>query len=329
MQGLFASPTRQPAFFIGSVPVYGRLALAPMDGISNPPFRLLCRQAGSALTYTEFVSAIDAMHANARMRQRTAFIDAERPVLLQLLDNSPDRLEKAALNLLGLHPDAIDINMGCPAKDIAGRGAGAGMMRTPELAAEAVRRICALSTVPVTVKFRLGWDEHTRSYLEFAQAMEEAGASLLAVHGRTRSQFYTGQADWQAIAEVKAAAKVPVLANGDINTVTDLKNVASLTGCDGFLIGRAALRNPFLFLGKDKAEVSIHELVDWIRKHMRANAGYYGEEKGLILLRKHILWYMQDFGYSAALRRRILETTSVVTLDSLLIELENTAFRLK
>ncbi|MBM3125589.1 MAG: tRNA-dihydrouridine synthase family protein, partial [Chloroflexi bacterium] len=204
-----------PAFFIRDVPVYGDAILAPMDGYSDWPFRSSCRELGSAMSYTEFVKVEKILSRSKEPGKRLFFKEAERPVTFQIYGDDPASILKAALKVQELNPDVIDINMGCPAKSIADRGAGVGMMPTPVKVARTFRMLSSALKVPVTGKIRLGWEKN-RNYKLIARIVEENGGSLLAVHGRTKEQRYSGQADWDAIAEVKSCVKIPVLGSGDV-----------------------------------------------------------------------------------------------------------------
>ena len=242
--------TAKPSFSIGPLPVYGELALSPMDGFSDQPFRSLCRELGSALSYTEFINAIDMEQRTpgplaagslaagslaatplrtaplrAGLERRLAFLPSERPVIFQIFDDDPQRLLRAALRLQEYGPDAIDINMGCSVRCVSGRGAGAGLLRTPLKVARIFRTLSAALHVPLTGKIRLGWDGDSRNHTLVARIMEENGGALVAVHGRTRSQGYGGQADWDAIAEVKQACQIPVMGNGDVRTPGDIRRI--------------------------------------------------------------------------------------------------------
>ncbi len=233
-----------PVFTIKQIPVYGDLILAPMDGYSDRPFRSLCRELGSAVSYTEFINALDVLQGHPLLEKRLAFLPEERPVAFQIFDSEPGRLLDAALRLQAYQPDIIDINMGCSVQKVSARGAGAGLLREPEKVARIMALLTAALNVPVTAKIRLGWDEQRRNYLEIAQAVEENGGSLLAVHARTRAQAYSGQADWEAIAEIKQAVKIPVVANGDVRTVADIERIKQVTGCEAVMIGRAGGGQP-------------------------------------------------------------------------------------
>ncbi|RPJ48007.1 MAG: tRNA-dihydrouridine synthase family protein, partial [Chloroflexi bacterium] len=212
------SPT--PTFWVREIPVYGDLILSPMDGYSDLPFRALARSLGSAMSYTEFISAIDVTGGrHPHMERKLKYLESERPVVFQIFDDDPDRLVRAALKLRPRNPDIIDINMGCSAKCVSGRGAGAGLLRTPEKIAQIFSRLTRELDIPITGKIRLGWDDTSRNYLDTARIIEDNGGSLIAVHGRTKAQGYTGTADWDAIAEVRQAVSVPVIANGDVKTV--------------------------------------------------------------------------------------------------------------
>jgi len=248
---------------------------------------------GSAMSYTEFISAVDAVHLTERLKSHIFFGEDERPVVFQLLDNDVDRLVKAAVNLLKFNPDIIDINLGCPAKDIANRGAGAGLLRTPEKISAIFSALRRAVPIPITAKIRLGWDDDHLTYLETARAIEENGGELIAVHGRTQKQGYSGEADWDAIAQVKQVVSIPVIANGDVLTVNDIFRIRNHTACDGVMIGRAALANPWIFSRIDRGSVSTELLFRTISNHLGRSRSFFGAEQGLIRFRKHILYYLK------------------------------------
>ena len=193
-------------FHIGGIPIYGESILSPMDGVSDWPFRSLCRDLGSAISYTEFVRAEDVLEGRKSVVKKLAFDESERPVAFQIYGDDPDEIVEAALRVQDLRPDTIDLNMGCPAKSVANRGAGVGMMRTPLKIARTIRKLTAALDIPVTGKIRLGWS-NCRTYKLVARIVEEEGGALIAIHGRTKEQGYGGVADWDAIADVKTAVK--------------------------------------------------------------------------------------------------------------------------
>ena len=294
-----------PTFWIGPVPVYGDLALAPMDGYTDQPFRAVCRRLGAALVYTEFIHAAEVVQNPAKVRHLWAYDPAEQPVVFQIYGSTPQMLLEAALRLQEFGPAAIDINMGCPDRRIANRGAGAGLMRTPLKVARIFRLLSRHLEVPVTAKMRLGWDDACRNAVLIARIVEENGGALVAVHGRTRAQGYKGRADWDAIAEVVQAVRIPVLANGDVRTVADIERIQAHTGAAGVMIGRGALRNPWLFARRDRDQVPAEEVYRVLRAHLAANLRFYGP-RGLVLFRKFAAQYLAPFRPDPALRRRIL-----------------------
>lgn len=295
-----------PKFMIGGLPVHGELILSPMDGYSDQPFRSLCRELGSAVSYSEFINALDVLHGHPRLEERLAYLPEERPVIYQIFDSDPARLVEAALKLSRRAPDAIDLNLGCSDRSVAGRGAGAGMMRDPDLAGRAIGMLRRALDIPVTAKMRLGWDDQQRNYLAVARRLEENGVNLIAVHGRTKAQGYSGAADWDAIAEIKQAVGVPVIANGDVRSVSDIERVLAHTGCDGVMIGRAAIGNPWIFSRLDRDQVSKERVRATMLLHLERSLAFYGERRGLVLFRKHASHYLLPLKFPPEQRRALL-----------------------
>ncbi len=296
-----------PSFFIREIPVYGDLILSPMAGFSDKPFRAICRELGSAMSYTEFVSADGLAHNNHKSWQYFTYDEAERPIAFQLFDHDIDRLVTQCQRVVDrLHPDTIDINMGCSVNNVALKGAGAGLLRTPDKIAELFKRLSATLPVPVTGKIRLGWDDQSRNYLEVAHILEDNGACAVAVHGRTKIQAYKGEADWRPIAEIKARVKIPVIGNGDVKCVADIERIKTQTGCDAVMIGRAAIGNPWIFQRKDFAEVSFAERSALIRRHLAAMLDFYGPRLGILLFRKHVVRYIRGVPYATDVRLALL-----------------------
>jgi len=301
-----ATETVLPNFRVGNVPVYGDAILAPMDGFSDFPFRSVCRSLGSAMSYTEFVKAEFIVRAYEHMGPRLTYEPAERPVVYQIYGEDPDELVAAALRIQDRHPDIVDINMGCPAKTVASRGAGVGLMRTPLKVARIFRKLSALLPVPVTGKIRIGWED-ARTYRLIARIVEENGGALIAVHGRTKEQSYGGTADWDAIAEVKAAVKIPVVGNGDVRTPADIDRMKAYTGCEAVMIGRAAIGNPWIFSRLERSQVPPEEVRRVVHAHLARSQAFYGERKGLLLFRKHAMQYLKLQRLPRAVRTEILE----------------------
>jgi tRNA-dihydrouridine synthase B len=295
-----------PAFWVRDVPVYGEALLAPMDGYSDWPFRSLCRALGSAMSYTEFVKVEKVLSRSKQVRKKFHYEPDERPVVFQLYGDDPDLILEAALRVREWGPDIIDINMGCPAKSVADRGAGVGMMRTPLKIARTFRKLTAALDVPVTGKMRLGW-ESNKNYRLIARIVEENGGSLIAVHGRTKEQNYSGRADWDAVAEVKSAVKIPVIGSGDIRRVADIAQMRSYTGCDAVMVGRGALANPWIFSGIDREQVPPAQVRATVDQHLEKNTRFYGQEDGQRLFRKYAVQYLLLRTLSREDRKKILQ----------------------
>lgn len=313
-------PAPLPAFHIRALPVFGRAILAPMDGYSDLPFRTLCRELGSAMSYTEFVNVdeLQSRKPTVKAWQKLRFDPSERPMVFQIYGHDENRLVDTALRLQDYGPDIIDINLGCYVKGIAERGAGSGMLRAPDKIARVFNRLSHSLSIPVTGKMRLGWDEASRNYRDVARILEDNGASLIAVHGRTKAQAYTGQADWDAIAEVKQLVRVPVIGNGDVRTVADIGRLRAHTHCDAVMIGRAAIGNPWIFAGRDREAISTADVLPLLRRHLQLNLDFYGPQTGLVLFRKHAAKYIAHLPNAEALRVPLLTANSLAEFNQLL-----------
>lgn len=283
--------TRMPNFYIRDVPIYGDTILAPMDGYSDWPFRSICRALGSAMSYTEFVKVEKILSRSKEPAKRLYYEEAERPVTFQIYGDDPELILTAALKIEPLKPDIIDLNMGCPAKSIADRGAGVGMMPSPLRIARTFRKLVKALKVPVTGKIRLGWDRN-KNFKLIARIVEEEGGSLIAVHGRTKEQRYSGNADWDAIAEVKSTVRIPVVGSGDVRSVSDIQKMKQHTNVDAVMIGRAAIANPWIFMGLDREQVPAALLKQTVHEHLQKSVQFYGEEDGQRLFRKYAVQYL-------------------------------------
>lgn len=286
----------KPTFWVGDVRVAGQAILAPMAGYSDVPYRALCRSFGSAMNYTEFVpvEALLGKTRNNRFWQRLDKKEDEHPIVFQIFGNDAQKILDAALRIEELGPDIIDINMGCSTKRVSGRGAGVGMMPQPELVAETFKLLSHHLNVPVSGKIRLGWDDEQRNYAEIGRIMVENGASLVAMHARTKNQKYGGQADWDEIARLRQMIDVPVIGNGDVQTADDIDRMIDYTGCEAVMIGRAAIGNPWIFSRLSREDLTPGLFISTIDFHANQMIDYYGEQLGLRLFRKHFKQYMEN-----------------------------------
>ena len=314
----------QADFTIGDIPIHGRLILAPMDGISDAAFRLLTRRLGSAYSVSEFINTLDYANQKNYQKKRLLARQEERPFAAQLLDNDAVRMAECAARIEEeFHPDIIDINMGCAAKSVAGRGAGVGMMRDPQLVRDAVAAVSRAVKVPVTVKMRLGWDSASLNFLEIASLAAENGAKALALHGRTGKISFHKPAQWQTIAELKRAfEKLPVIGNGDVCTPADARRMLEQTGCDAVMIGRAAKANPWIFSWRSREEVPIQEVAEtaiWQLGDMLAS----DPENAVLPFRKYLKAYLEP----SHLPRETMRTLLTCPDPTRLLALMNEIFR--
>ncbi|WP_420632160.1 tRNA dihydrouridine synthase [Candidatus Leptofilum sp.] len=314
--------TQQPLFTVGNVPVFGDAILAPMAGYSDVPYRALCRAYGSAMHYTEFVpvEALLGKRVHERFRRRLDAQPGEHPMVFQIFGNNAQMLLDAALRIQEWGPDIIDINMGCATRKVSGRGAGVGMMPQPALIEETFRLLSQNLEVPVTGKIRLGWDSTQENFLEIGRILEQNGAALIAMHGRTKVQKYGGNANWDAIAELKQTVSVPVIGNGDVQMPEDIGRMKAHTGCDAVMIGRAAIGNPWIFARQRREELAVDEIIKAARLHAWEMVNYYGEAPGLRQFRKHLKRYLEDIPNLAL--DQLLSTESFAEFEEILVWVE-------
>ncbi len=312
-------PDTYPQFLIGSIGIYGKAMLAPMDGYSDLPFRVLARELGSAMSYSEFISAKDVIYAKRPgYEKRLEFLEEERPVVYQIYDEDPARILKAALMLQERGADILDVNMGCPARSVSDRGAGSGLLRTPEKIAAIFKGLTSALSIPITGKIRLGWDEDSLNYLDIARIVEDNGGKMLAVHARTRKQGYRGEADWDAIAEIKQHVSIPVIGNGNVRLAGDVQKMMAYSGCDGVMIGRAARLNPWIFSGYERWEVPQELVYQSAKRHLDLCLSHYALDHGLILFRKFIKSYTSIYDIDKETRLKLVTTPGVDEFNALL-----------
>lgn len=316
---------------IGKVTVKGNLILAPMAGVTDLPFRLLCKEQGADLIYTEMVSAKGIYYNNKNTASLLEVREEERPVALQLFGSDPEIMASQAGRIQERNFDILDINMGCPVPKVVNNGEGSAMMKDPVRAAEVVAAVVRAIDKPVTVKFRKGFARGENTAAEFARRMEAAGAAAVGIHGRTREQYYSGTADWEVIRQVKEAVSIPVFGNGDIFTPEDAERMLQETGCDGLMLARGVRGNPWLFrqiktyleTGEKEEKPSIHEVTEMMLRHAAMQIAFKGEFTGIREMRKHVAWYTAGYPHSAHLRQAVNELESVGQLEELLGAWEN------
>lgn len=303
---------------IGNVSLANNIFLAPMAGVTDMPFRILCKEQGCGLVYTEMVSS-KGMYYNDEKSNKLADIHCEeKPVAVQIFGSDPLILARIAYTLNDSECSIIDINMGCPTPKITKNGEGSALMKNPKLIGQIIKEVSKASDKPITVKFRKGWDDHNVNAVEIAKIAEENGAKAVAVHGRTREQFYSGVADWSIIKRVKEAISIPVIGNGDIESPLDAEKMLSETGCDALMIGRGAQGNPWIFKrilsylksGKIIDLPTYQDKLNTIIRHMDMMIELKGEHTATKEMRKHISWYIKGIKNSAAIKAEVFKLNS-------------------
>lgn len=316
--------------YIGDVKIERTAALAPMAGVSDKAYRLMAKEFGAAYTVGEMASCKGLCYSDKKTAKLLSVSDPERPMAVQLFGNEPDFMARAVKIAQEYSPDIIDINAGCPMPKITGGGAGSALMKTPELFGELVRAAVGAASVPVTVKIRAGWDENSINAVEMAQIAEKNGAAAVTVHGRTRAQLYSGNADWSIIRAVKQAVRIPVIGNGDVTSPLDCERMYNETGCDLVMIGRGSYGRPWLF-GQIKSylngqevqpEPQLDERIAIMRRHIALLCEDKGERIGMKEARRHAAWYMRGMKGAARFRGLCSELETLDGLDRLIEQIQ-------
>lgn len=282
------------------------IMLAPIAGYTDSPFRRIARKHGAGLVVTELISDEGIIRQNEKTMDLLKFHEEERPIAIQIFGRLPEVMAEAAAIVEELKPDLIDINMGCPAQKVCKSGKGAALLKEPGEIEIISKSIVRKTGIPVSAKIRIGWDEYSKNYIDIVKALEAGGISLIIVHGRTRVQKYGGESNWDIIREIREISSVPVIGNGDILSHEEAVERMNFSGCMGVMIGRGAIGNPWIFSGE---RPSIGSIISQIKEHLEMMIEYYGE-RGIILMRKHLVKYIHGFRNARTVRRKLVTSTS-------------------
>ena len=313
---------------IGNIQLDNEVFLSPMAGVTDLPFRLICKEKGCGMLYTEMINAKALCYDDENTKKMLKIEEQEHPIAVQIFGSDPEYMGKAAAIMNQYPNEILDINMGCPAPKVVKNGDGSALMRNPKLAAQVLSAVVKNSEKPVTLKIRKGWDDDSVNAVEIAKIAQECGISALAIHGRTREQFYSGKADWDIIAEIKQSIDIPVIGNGDVFEVEDAVNMLEKTKCDAIMIGRGAQGNPWIFkrinhymkTGEILPEPTLEEKITTAIKHMNLAVAEHGEYVAVREMRKHIGWYLKGLKNSARYRDQINKITDYKEVISMLEE---------
>ena len=319
---------------IGNVQLDNNLILAPMAGVTDLPFRLLCKEQGCALVCMEMISAKAIQYGNQATEKMMEIYDEEKPVSLQLFGREPDVISESAKRIEERPFAILDINMGCPVPKVVNNGEGAALLKEPKLVEEILTKTVKAIKKPVTVKIRKGFDDSCVNAVEIAKIAEQSGVAAITVHGRTREQYYRGEADWDIIHKIQETVSIPVIANGDITSPEKALEVMERTGCRGLMIGRGAQGNPWIFqqiltyikTGKTAPKPTISQICDMIMLHARLQIEIKGEYTGIREMRKHVGWYTSGMPHSAKLRTILCGVESLEQLGEMLEQLKYTIY---
>lgn len=320
---------RDMSWKIGNVRIENPFVLAPMAGVTDMPFRTLCKEQGAGLICMEMISAKAISFHNKNTIALMKIDPCEHPVSMQLFGSEPELMAEVAKSIEDKDFDILDINMGCPVPKVVNNGEGSALLKNPELIVQIIKSVSSAIQKPVTVKVRIGFENVPVDIVEIARRAEDAGAAAIAVHGRTRQQYYSGTADWDIIRQVKEAVSIPVIGNGDVDSPLKAEALLKQTGCDGVMIGRAVRGNPWIFremnhyfqTGELLPRPSSEEIREMILRHARAQIELKGEFTGIREMRKHVAWYTAGMRHSAGLRRASNTIESYEALQELLMKL--------